>query len=487
LNYFQGYTFLFFLYFLCGCTKDVGYVNHGNYPQDIDKLITRNCATSGCHNSQSYQAASGLNLETWSDMFKGATSGSPVIPYSSQFSSLCYFINTYTELGLQNKPTMPYDKTPLSRDEVSRIKAWIDQGAQDAKGNIMWADNPKRKKLYAVNQGCDVVTVFDSETRLPMRVIEVGNKTGPDTPHQLRVSPDGNYWYVIFINNNIMQKFRCSDDSYVGDIPLTPLAAGTGNANDLDWNNFVISKNGRLAYCVSWTQNGRISCVDLENRKFLKYSPVLYFPHGVALNSTEDKVYVAAQTGNFITEIDTGFSNSNSIPLQNGASINFASSLDPHYMILSPDNNNLFITCQKSNEVRVFNIPSATVTNIIPTGVYPQEIVYFKNQYFVSCTEDKTTFPNSNGVITRISANGPAYQTTSIKCGFQPHGIAVDETKNLLYVLSRNILTSGPLPHHTSQCGGKNGFVNFIDLNTFTLLPERYELSVDPYFISARP
>jgi hypothetical protein len=39
----------------------------------------------------------------------------------------------------------------------------------------MWSDNPNRKKYYVLNQGCDVVTVFDAETQLPMRYITVGN------------------------------------------------------------------------------------------------------------------------------------------------------------------------------------------------------------------------------------------------------------------------------------------------------------------------
>ncbi len=77
-----------------------------------------------------------------------------------------------------------------------------------------------------------------------------------------------------------MQNYRCSDDSYVGDIPLTPLAAKTGSENDLDWNTFAISKDGKRAYCASWTQNGRVCAVDLENMKLIHYSPVLYWPHG---------------------------------------------------------------------------------------------------------------------------------------------------------------------------------------------------------------
>jgi DNA-binding beta-propeller fold protein YncE len=382
---------------------------------------------------------------------------------------------------------MPLNGSKLSYAEVKSIKEWIDSGAPDISGNVMWADNPDRKKFYAVNQGCDLITVFDGNSQLPMRCVEVGNKPEGDAPHQLRVSPDGKYWYVLFINNNILQKFRCSDDSYVGSIPLTPLAAGTGTENNLDWNTFVISSDGKRAYCASWTRNGRVSAVDLENARLLHYSPVLFEPHGIALNATEDKLYVAAQTGNFITELDTAFTSATPFYLDNTSSPNTESSVDPHDLILSPDGNAMLITCQKTNDVRVFDMTLKKVTQIVPTGVYPQEIIYSSasKAYFVSCTEDNVSFPGKTGVLTRIDAQN--YATQKLQCGHQPHGIAVDEGKKILYVLSRNVSASGPAPHHTSQCAGKNGFINFVDLNTFSLLPGRYELSVDPYFIAARP
>ena len=467
------------------CRKDIGSINRGNYPNEIDKIITTKCSVAGCHNAASAGAAADFNMETWTSLFSGANSGSPVIPYNSQFSSLCYFINTYPELGLQNKPTMPLNGKALSYAEVKLLYDWIDHGATNANGHVMWADNPLRKKLYAANQGCDVVTVFDSESMLPMRFVRVGNKVNGNTPHQVRVSPDGKYWYVIFINNNIMQKFRCSDDSYVGDIPLSPAAAGNLNGGDaLNWNTFVIASNSKLAYCVSWP-DGKVACVDLERMKLIHYLGGQRLPHGIVLNKTEDKFYIAAQTGNFITEIDTAFTTSADIALDN-TGINTASSLDPHDMVLSPDGQNILITCQQSNEVRVLNLSTKQVRTI-PTGTKPQEIIYSKisNEYFVSCTEDTTSFLGYRGSVVRI--NGSTYATSKIQCGFQPHGIAVDESKKILYVLSRNILSKGPAPHHTSQCLGRNGFVNFIDLNTFTLLNKRYELSVDPYFIFARP
>lgn len=480
------FIFLFILFF--SCVKDT--LQYGNYPTDIGLLIKNNCSTSGCHNSNSFRAADGLNLENWEAMFAGSNSGSPVIPFSSKFSSLCYFINTFSALGIQNKPTMPLNQPPLSKDDVKLIKNWIDAGAPDINGKIMWAENPQRRKLYAVNQGCDVITVFDSESQIPIRFIQVGTKLN-STPHHLRVSPDGNYWYVIFINCNVMQKFRCSDDVFIGNIPLNPYIAGVSNDpinNSQDWNSFIISNDGKKAYCTSFSSNGKVAAVDLENLKLIHFLPGIAFAHGIVLNEKEDTLYVTSQYGNYITKIDTGFSDKKELSLQNNLQWTSNSILDPHDIILAPNKKDILITCQKSNEVRVFNTITNSVTSIILTGILPQEIIYSKkmNQYYVSCSDDTVSFINSHGSITRINASN-YNDIKTIACGFQPHGIAVDETKNMLYVLSRNILSSGPIPHHTSQCNGKNGFVNFIDLNLFTLLPKQYELSVDPYFIFARP
>ena len=490
MKHWLAYSTLVFI-ILVACTKDSAPLVYGDYPTAVGKLVSQNCAIAGCHNAQSYAAAAGLNLETWQSLFKGSNSGSPVVPYSSRFSPLCYFINSYDDLGLQNQPVMPLNAPALSRDEVKSIMTWIDQGAADQNGNVMWAENPKRKKLYAVNQGCDVVTVIDAETRLPMRYIEVGTKSGIiESPHQVRVSPDGKYWYVVFLNNNVMQKFSCDNDQSLGTIPLSPFAAGTSSNTDddaLDWNTFVISGDNKRAYCVSWTLNGKVAAVNLEQGKLLHYLPGFPNAHGICLNAAGDKMYVTAQTGNYITELDTGFSIKKELSLENGVPWTSSPSLDPHDIILSPEGNAMAITCQRSNEVRIFDLGTQSVTAIIPTGVYPQEIIYSSSskRYVVSCPNDTISFSGGHGVITIIEPHSLVPQ--KVKCGYQPHGIACDENKKLLYVLSRNILSTGVPPHHSSACNGRNGFMNFIDLTTMKVLPEKYELSVDPYFIFPRP
>lgn len=480
---FFAYAVAVLLVTCLSCTKDVGTVNLGNYPDDIDQLMNRKCATSGCHNAASAGAANGLNLETWTDLFKGSGSGSPVIPFSSRFSSLCYFINTYQDLGPINSPTMPFNKTPLSYEEVKMVKDWIDAGAKDKNGNVS-GSSPTLRKLYAVNQGCDVVTVMDANTQLPIRFVEVG--TGKSTPHQVRVSPDGQFWYVLFLNRNVMKKFRCSDDSFVGDIPLTPQAAGTGTGDALDWNTFVITRDGKRAYCVSWTALGSVATVDLEKMKLIRWVPGLNFPHGICLSQDETQIYVAAQTGNYITRIDSTFDPDSYLQISlNNDGIKTASSLDAHDMQLSPDGKYLWLTLQKTNQVMVFDLQAKQAVQALAAGLYPQEIVYSKkyNSYYVSYSGDGTS--TDPGGVMRISASD--YSVTKLRCGAQPHGIAVDDDRDLLYLLSRNISSSGPIPHHSSQCTGKNGFMNIIDLKAMKLSSRKYELSVDPYFIYIRP
>ena len=278
---------VFFIAFMSimiqSCKKDAEIpVTSNDFPADVGVIFSNKCATSGCHNSASYKAAADLNLSSYVTLFQGSSNGSPVIPFRSDFSSLCFFINTFDDLGPKNNPTMPFDGNPLSRKEVETIKKWIDAGAPNKDGHIMWSDNPNRKKYYVLNQGCDVVTVFDTETNLPMRYITVGSKAGiVESPHMIKVSPDGQYWYVVFVGNNIMQKYRTSDDSFVAQATLT---------SNVNWNTFSISNDGKRAYCLSWEASSQIAAINLQTMTMLNYTGGLLYGHGCTLNNTNDTI-----------------------------------------------------------------------------------------------------------------------------------------------------------------------------------------------------
>lgn len=465
---------------LFACTKDSAPPTFGDFPTEVGRLFTYKCATSGCHNTASYKAAAGLNLTSFATLFQGANNGSPVIPYRSDFSSLCYFINTYDELGPKNYPTMPINGSALSKEEVKTIKDWIDNGAPDINGNIMWSGNPNRKKYYVLNQGCDVVTVFDATTQLPMRYITVGNNPiTSESPHMIRVSPDGQYWYVIFVANNILQKYRTSDDSFVGEISLGAYQ---------NWNTIVISDDSKKAYCVSWQANSRLAVVDIDHMILLNNIGGGNFTdaHGVAINKTNDTLYITRQTGNYIYKIDTALNGFNEIALDGSGIPNQTSSLNPHEIIFSPDGTNYFVTCQTANQVKVLSTVGDVLLQTINTGQYPLEVVISssRNKLYVTCQDEPGLSSNAKGCVTVIDIT--SYQSTNYPVGFQPHGIALDETNGYVIVASRNILSNGPTPHHTGVCG-RNGFVNYFNINNMTLLTKKTEVASDPYSVAMRP
>ncbi len=468
---------------LSQCRKDKVDRNYGNYPPEIEKILVVKC--SGCHGSDyathetHHETPHGKlsDLSTWENLFTKETEhGPPVIPYSSKFSPLFHRINTFAELGNISEPTMPLDKNPLSKEEVIKIKQWIDEGAPDIHGNIYGSSI--HDKVYVVNQGCDVITVLDAHTHMPIRMIEVGSI--PDvveTPHFINFSPDGKYWYVVFINSPYLEKYDANTDKLVARCNLN---------GHVDWNRIIITNDGKKGFCVAWTSNGKIISVDLEKMQVINAMYGLYFPHGTALSKNNDTLYLTAQTGNFFMKVDTALTNVIQIPIDNSGIVNYSSSLDIHDVFVSPNGNKLYFTCQKSNEVREFDLNTNTTTQIIPVGNFPQAMSYSStyNTLYVSCPLDSSS-STTKGSIVAISLNN--YATQKIYVGSEPHGICVDEKNHVLYVPNRNMVGQGVPPHHSSVCTGKNGFLTVLNIPSLEIKKSYIELSVDTYFAKVKP
>ncbi|MBL7937062.1 MAG: hypothetical protein JNM51_14740 [Bacteroidia bacterium] len=465
------------LFTLVNCTKDKALVSYKNtgYPDEVAKIIMNKCATSGCHNEASKGGAAGLSLASWDKLFEGSNSGAVIIPYSPNLSTFLYYTNSYNEYGtIQLVPKMPIGSPALSNSQIKTLYDWIASGAPNADGFVKFSDNPNRKKFYVSNQGCDIVTVFDAQSMLAMGTKEVGKTSLIEAPHFIKVSPDNKYWYVSFLGASVFQKYRVSDNSFVGEANI-----GIGS-----WNTFAISSDGKYAYVVDWSSNGKIKKVQTDSMLIKGFVSGLIYPHGSALNQTNDTLYVTSQIGNYLFKIPTDFSIIYNIILDNSGMANNTSSLDPHEIMMSPDYSKYFVTCQKSNEIKVVDRLTGQVITSIPVGGTPQEMAISttKNYLFVSCMEDITTFGSSKrGSVYVININTHAV-VGSVYTGHQPHGLMVDEQNKRVYVTNRNVALGGPAPHHAALCSGQNGYVTAIDLNTLQLIQGfRAEVSVDPY------
>ncbi|MEI8279456.1 MAG: hypothetical protein WCG87_06805 [Bacteroidota bacterium] len=459
----------------------------GNFPPEVAKIFINKCATAGCHNQASYQNAAGLLLDTWEHLFNGDNSGSVVIPYSLGYSNLLFFINTDSTQGPKAVPTMPLNAATLSKDEYNTIKNWIAVGAPDKKGNIAFSSSrDTRQKIYISQQGCDVIAVVDAKTKLTMRIIPVGmdpNKI--EVPHSIETTSDGKYAYVSFVQGTYLQKIDLQTDSVVASLDLNLpgqelTSWGTLNVSD-DGNNIMVSYyDGTI---------GNVILIDAVNMVVLqRYGAGAFVkPHGTASLPTFDTFYVSAQNGNIIYKISKDGTFFKKVTVDGAAPTTAAGTRDLHEIEMASDGSKYFVTCQASNEVRVMDAHADTLIKAIPVGIYPQDMAISNSTpyLFVTCEQDNSTHAGFKGSVFAINYN--TYETIRIDGDFyQPNGIAVDDQNGLLYIVSRN-LTGGVVAHHTSICGGNDGWYNVYDLKTFKPLNNiRYEGASDSYDASTR-
>lgn len=450
----------------------------GNYPDAIGKIMMNSCATSGCHNQQSYTNAGGLLLDTWEHLFEGANTGAVIVPYSPYYSSLLYFINVDSSLGPIAVPTMPYNHPPLTREEYLAFQKWVIDGAPDINGNIPFATQPdSRQKIYALHQDCDMVAVIDAKSHLVMRYIPIGKKAYPESGAYIKASPDGRYVYVCFWYGNDIYKIDTYTDQVATTIPMV---------NNF-WNMMAISADGQYIATVNGDDHSlAISNTNTGSTEFIKDAGMLN-PYGIAANQSFDTFYITSLYGNTLYKYSQGYTEQISI---DGKTLTTkpGATPDPYEIAFCPDNSKYFITCPGTNEVRVFNKQGDNLLKAIPVGAYPQRISFSKSKAyaFITCAEDPSSgiFKGSVYVID--------YNTLQvvqvIKGGFyQPNSVAVNVKDGSFYVFSRNQNYDGPEPHHQGPCSGRNGYYEVYDLNTLMpLSKKRYEILVDPFVSTTR-
>jgi hypothetical protein len=238
----------------CKRDKDIASIYNG-FPVEVGEIMIRDCANKGCHDPASFIAEGRFSASSWSDLFQGSSAGAVLIPYRADQSYMLYFTNVDKSLGLVQEPLMPLNGDAISREDYLKLRDWINAGAPDINGNIKFADNPDRDKYYIINQGCDLLGVMDAETKLLMRYVDVGMIAGAtESPHMMKLSPDHEYLYMIFLAQNPnIEVYRTSDDSFVKRISI-----GVG-----DWNTINLSPDGKYAFCVAYNSS-KVAVADLE-------------------------------------------------------------------------------------------------------------------------------------------------------------------------------------------------------------------------------
>jgi mono/diheme cytochrome c family protein len=90
-----------------------------SYARDIQPILQHNCAT--CHGAI---RTSGFDVRSRETAMRGGDHGVAIVPGNAEQSRL------YRRVAGLEQPAMPFERSPLTPEQIAALKAWIDQGAQ---------------------------------------------------------------------------------------------------------------------------------------------------------------------------------------------------------------------------------------------------------------------------------------------------------------------------------------------------------------------
>jgi len=94
------------------------------YAADVEPIVQQHCIE--CHVAgQKGTEKSGYLMDSYEAVMKGTKFGPVIVPDSSESSSLYLLVAGKADASIQ----MPHGKAPLSAEEITTIRLWIDKGA----------------------------------------------------------------------------------------------------------------------------------------------------------------------------------------------------------------------------------------------------------------------------------------------------------------------------------------------------------------------
>lgn len=467
--------------FLESCQQD--FVNNSqtsNFPSEIDDIFNTpysanniSCTTPSCHSTEN--AARNLVLTDWQKTLTGSENGTMVIPYNGFWSHMISVVNSDTNIAPVTTVSLPeYHK--ISSDKVSTLINWINEGAKNKDGGVAFSTLNNNQKCFITNQAADVVAVLKTDDMLVTRLIPVGGRsTILDAPHFVKISPDNRFFYVSLIQEGYVEKYDINTYQQLGRMP-----AGQSPAH------VELTPDGNFGFVTNFESTGNVTTTTKFNTQTMVVTdifsePRMKGPHGMALTEDGNTLYVTSEIGEYIFKINTNHfyaSDSTyekspidpSVPPSGNGTGNFR----PYQILLSPDQNFLFISCRGANQVRVYNSSDLQMVNAInlEANSYPLLMKFTDDgQYLFVCNRN-------NNSVSIINTSSQSLLRTIHDVGIQPHG--VDFSQDNQYAIIACETQSGFDGHHPQVGSKKIGVCRLIKLSNFELTDKRLEMGSFP-------
>ncbi|MFL5330197.1 MAG: c-type cytochrome domain-containing protein [Gemmataceae bacterium] len=137
---------------LCGSNSAQTPQKKLTFDQDVLPVLRDKCL--GCHNADKVKG--GLDASTFAKLMEGGSSGEVIKPGDSESSRL------YRLVSHSDEPKMPPNSPQISKESLTLIKSWIDQGALENAGSKAVAVEKKAEIAKAVTTARPAVAPMPS-------------------------------------------------------------------------------------------------------------------------------------------------------------------------------------------------------------------------------------------------------------------------------------------------------------------------------------
>ncbi|MBV6477482.1 MAG: 6-phosphogluconolactonase [Ignavibacteria bacterium] len=485
-SYLSLFLFLSIIYFMSislqSCEQDFvnSSGNNSGFPDEIQAIFNEpystsniTCTTPSCHASEN--PAENLDLTSWQNTLNGSENGTMVIPYNGFWSHMISVLNSDTLIAPVTTVSLTeYHK--IGSDKVGTIMNWINSGAASKEGQIAFSDYSNNLKCLITNQAADVVAVLKTDNMQVTRLVPVGGRSNQlDAPHYVNLSPDSRYFYVSLIQEGYVEKYDVSNYAEVG-----RMQAGSSPAH------IEITPDGNYGFVTNFESTGSVTTTTKFNATNMTVTDIfsevrMKGPHGMALTNDGNTLFVASEIGEYIFKIDANHFYASdttyekapidpSVPPSGNGTSNFR----PYQIVLSPDQNYLYISCRGANQIRIYNAADLQQVNAINlgTGAFPLLMKFTDNgQYLFVCNRN-------NNTVSVINTSTQSIVTTITDVGIQPHG--VDFSQDGQYAIIACETQSGFNGHHPQVGSQKIGVTRLIKMSNFELTDKRIEMGSFP-------
>ncbi|MFK7925146.1 MAG: YncE family protein, partial [Bacteroidia bacterium] len=367
---------------------------------------------------------------------------------------------------------------------LSSLRSWINLGAKDANANYAWSEQEKSSadKLFTLCAGSDLIAVTQLSTNRLMRYFEVGNDPNNlEAPHFLALSPDKQFLYVTLIEGGFVEKYRTDNYDFVERLAV-------GSSPSL----LNLSPDGK--YCLishfnSDDNSPKLTMINTESMSIvgdplIASANFLHRPHGLVSKQKLSVLYVGAASGNYYSKLEIDPLDANgpflseekiSLDPLNAPSPMGSVNYQPYYLAIDQTNNRLLISCNATDEVRVFDLNTDQLLANIPTGAYPRLMDFdpLGERLYVACRDEANVSAQGErlGCVSVLDMKTLTLEKNIYNIGHVPHGIAFSAAQNIVVVNSEN--TAGFIPsfNPTIARPGPAGQYSLIDATSLSVIP----------------